>query len=108
MTLTLHVQNLGRDLIVFCTGGKEHIGAVALARPGSKHDHTHVLMLPGHREDALALHMASCMANALERTVCVCAGIHYDSISKDEIAALENMAQKLTQRCITLLLKDDQ
>ena len=31
------------------------------------------------------------------------AGVHYDDISKEEIAAVERMADALTERCLTAL-----
>ena len=130
LNIYLRVFRLGRDLQVLCGGGASHVGAVALAAP--EHGHapqpdspaqasqenqagqavqphgveTRLLALPGHKEDALALRMAQSMAEALHCTVCVSAGIHYDNITRAEIQQVEQMAQDLTQRCISALKKD--
>ena len=47
--------------------------------------------------------MARRMADALNCAVCVSAGIHYDAISKEEIAAVERLAETLTERCLAAM-----
>ncbi len=79
LKLELCALRMGRDLQVILNGGAAHLGAVALAAPG------------GAADDAL-----SC-------TVCVSAGIHYENISKEEIAAVERLAETLTERCLAAL-----
>ena len=112
LALTLRVLHLGRDLQVICTGGQAHIGAVAVASPMPAHaqtaeSHTQGLIsLPGHREDMLATWMARHLADALNCTVCVSAGIHFDCITKEEIARVLNLAATLTDRCVARLKQD--
>ena len=102
LKLELRVLRLGRDLQVVLNGGAAHLGAVALAAPGGA-DEAGLLVLPGHREDQLARRMARRMADALNCAVCVSAGIHYDAISKEEIAAVERLAETLTERCLAAM-----
>lgn len=109
LALTLRVLRLGRDLQVICTGGQAHIGAVAVASPmpaqaqtAEKHAQN-LISLPGHREDMLAARMARQLADALECTVCVSAGIHFDCITKEEIERVLNLAATLTTRCVARL-----
>ena len=99
LKLELRGQHLGRDLQVILSGGAAHLGAVALAAP-DKASETALFILPGHREDQLARRMARRMADVLKCVVCVSAGIHYDDISREEIAAVEDMADALTERCL--------
>ena len=124
LNISLRVFWQGRDLQAPCGGGASHIGAVALAAPVQVYDQqqgqpglaahatqpgqveTRLLALPGHKEDALALRMATSLAQALHCAVCVSAGIHYDNITRAEIQQVEQMAQDLTQRCIAALAKD--
>ncbi len=108
LSVYLRVFRLGRDLQVLCGGGASHIGAVALVAPAQQHTQaqTHVGGLTGHKEDTLALRMAERLAQALNCTVCVSAGIHYDNITREEIQQVEHMAQDLTERCISALAKD--
>jgi gallate decarboxylase subunit D len=126
LNISLRVFRQGRDLQVLCGGGASHIGAVALAAPGGGHAphpdapyqadqtaqpgqvETRLLVLPGHREDALAQRMAQSLAEALHCAVCVSTGIHYDNITRAEIQQIGQMAQDLTQRCIAALAKDSE
>ena len=111
LALTLRVLRLGRDLQVICSGGQAHIGAVAVASPLPPHaqkteHHVQLMSLPGHREDMLAARMARHLADALDCTVCVSAGIHFDCITKEEIERVLNLAATLTDRCAARLKQD--
>ena len=126
LNIYLKVLRLGRDLQVLCGGGASHIGAVALAAPAQVYElqqgqhaladqaaqpgqtAARLLALPGHKEDALALRMAQSISQSLHCAVCVSAGIHYDNITRAEIAQVEQMVQDLTQRCISALKKDSE
>lgn len=102
LKLELRVLRMGRDLQVMLKGGAAHLGAVALAAPGGTAE-ANALVLPGHREDQLARRMARRMADALGCAICVSAGIHYENISKEEIAAVARMTETLTERCLAAL-----
>lgn len=106
LSLTLRAFRQGRDLQVLCSGGDAHIGAVALATPHKDATQTSVLLVPGHREEGIAQHMANRLACALNCTVCVSVGIHYDHIQKEEIITIENMARQLTESCLTAIMGD--
>ena len=126
LNIYLEVFRLGRDLQVLCGGGASHIGAVALAAPAQVYalqqgqhaqadqaaqpgqTEARLLALPGHKEDSLALRMAQSISQSLHCAVCVSAGIHYDNITRAEIAQVEQMVQDLTQRCISALKKDSE
>ena len=109
LSVTLRAVRQGQDLQVICSGGEAHIGAVALASPhpstdvkdGKKTDG--LLALSGHREDKLAARMARRLADELNCVVCVTAGIHFDSITKEEIERVLNLVDVLTERCLTRL-----
>ena len=102
LSIHLRVFRQGRDLQVLCGGGATHIAHAA--QPGQVE--TRLLALPGHKEDALALRMATTLAHALNCAVCVSAGIHYDNITREEIRQVEQMVHDLTERCISALQKD--
>jgi hypothetical protein len=99
--MILAAQPLGRDLAVTLSGGdREHIGAVAVcqgSQPGS------VMTLPGHREDQLALEVASKLARHLDAVVSVSCGIHLDAITSEEIQAVLELAQDLTRSLLDQL-----
>ncbi len=99
--LTLKLFRMGDDVQIHLSGGQAHIGAVALAGWNAATAHTTV---PTHREGELALRMAQSLSDALRCTVCVSAGIHFDSIRREEIRSVEELADALTQRCLTMCL----
>ncbi len=83
-----HVRQIGTDLLVAIWGGEmPHIGAVAVAQPRpSLRDPNvvsataSVICLPAHKEDDLAKMVAETLAAALNTSVVVTAGIHWDNI----------------------------
>jgi len=73
----------GKDYAISVMGGDEfHIGAVAICIPGSV---SSVTPVPGHKEEALALQLASGISHALNNVVSVSIGLHFDDISASQI-----------------------
>ena len=100
-TLRLRYLWLGKDLQVIMSGGREHIGAVALARyPGPSN--VSQISVPGHREEELAVKTALRLSEAMQCTVAVSAGIHFDNLSKTEI---EKIRQTVDEMLSEMLLK---
>jgi hypothetical protein len=85
--IRLELVAQGRDLVLLITGGDAHVGAAAVAAPGSG-GAVHEAVLPPHKEGPLARECAALLADAAGCTVCAVAGIHQDAITKDEIAAI--------------------
>ena len=96
--LKLHCCRMGQDIQICLTGGKAHVGAVALALPNA--DIPAMLIRPGHKEGELAALMAETLARSLNCAVCVSAGIHYPNITRDEILTVESLSRKLTEQCL--------
>jgi hypothetical protein len=99
---------VGNDLLVAIYGGeKPHIGAVAVAqvRP-SRNDAAipdstvSILCLLGHKEDEIAKNAAKKLSLALNTTVTVTAGIHWDDISREGIDAVIKNSEILVDRVI--------
>jgi len=82
------VRSIGEDLLVAIWGGERpHIGAVAIAQPRQSlqdpdriSSTASVFCLLGHKEDNLAKAAAEILAAALDTTVVVTAGIHWDNL----------------------------
>lgn len=97
------VRLIGQDLLVAIWGGeKPHIGAVSVAqpRPSLKYPEVmsataSVICLLGHKEDELAKAASEILAAALNTSVVVTAGIHWDNISKDGIQKVIKNSQIL-------------
>jgi hypothetical protein len=98
------VQEVGQDILVSIWGGtRPHIGAVGMAIPrpslqnpkkwsATSSNFTFI----GHKEDILVKTISERLAARLRRNVVVTAGIHWDGITSDEIEAVENLTQKLS------------
>jgi len=92
-TLTLIAVPHGRDFSISVMGGDRfHIGAVAICVPSSV---SSVTAVPGHKEDALALELASSISYALNCVISVSIGIHYDNVSKYEIGQILQLVNSL-------------
>ncbi len=102
----IHV--LGDDLLVAVWGGtRPHIGAVGIAhpRPSLKDPYqvsatTSVYTVLGHKEDTVAQQMATRIASALNRTVVVTAGIHWDALTPEAIKTIVANTEALTRMII--------
>lgn len=98
---------VGADLLVVLTGGRAHIGAVAIAqpRPGigdpSRVSSTSsVFTRVGHKEDVIAKSMAEELSRKLNRVVTVVAGIHWESLTQADIALVVRMCAAIGKRII--------
>ncbi len=98
------VQEVGQDILVSIWGGtRPHIGAVGIAipRPSLKNPKkwsatSSIFTFIGHKEDTLVKTMSERLAARLRRNVVVTAGIHWDGITSNEIKAIQNLTQKLS------------
>jgi hypothetical protein len=99
------VDQAGEDILVLLTGGRAHIGAVAIAQPRpSLRDPQQisstgsVFTLLGHKEDVVAKNMAEGLSAGLNRNVVVVAGIHWDKLAPDDIKILAELCRRLGDR----------
>ena len=99
--VTLDIQQTGGDFLVTVLGGEAHIGAVAVAEKDSVRTH----QCQGHREGEIAQKMAQSLAKAGACTVCVVCGIHYDKISREEIAQVLQGCKELEKWAAETLRK---
>jgi hypothetical protein len=85
--LVLEHRIIGEDLVVTLTGGKAHVGAVAVGYydriPG--HASSSVITLPSHRDDAIALDAARLISSVTHSTTVFTSGIHFENITVEEI-----------------------
>ena len=83
--IVLNARRQGGDCLVSVTGGDApHIGAAALCADGE----IRRLDRNGHREGELAAELAERAASKLGCCVCAVCGIHFDGISRAEIASV--------------------
>lgn len=106
------VQEVGQDLLISIWGGtRSHIGAVGIAipRPSLKNPKkwsatSSVFTFIGHKEDILVKIISERLAARLRRNVVVTAGIHWDGITFNEIKAIQNLTQKLSDQILKKIL----
>jgi hypothetical protein len=105
------IREMGPDILVAVWGGTfPHIGAVGMAqvRQSLKSAEetsatSSVFTFLGHKEDELAKPLAEEITRKLARNAIVVAGIHWDSLTDDEIKTVGKLCQKLTANIIKKL-----
>lgn len=91
----LHVLSycLGEDIHISIYGGdKAHIGAVSVL---STDGEIQTVCFPGHRDDAVSSSWCKRLKEFGVHAAVVEVGIHYDQLSKDGIAAVLSVCDKL-------------
>lgn len=100
--LVLEQRIIGEDLVISLTGGKGHIGAVAVGYydriPG--HASSSVITLPSHRDDAIALDAARRISSVTHSTTVFTAGIHFENITAEEIEEVLSASDELINEFI--------
>lgn len=97
--IAARVTRLDRGVHVLLTGGDvSHIGAVALGENGAV---THTFLRPGHREGELAERWAAALSARYGEAAVAC-GIHYENITREEIAGVLAVCEEL----LTALMSD--
>jgi hypothetical protein len=97
ISISLRSVEMGKDLLVTIIGGRGHIGAAAVGIKVGGIATSSVITVPAHREDRVVKDAAEKLAKKLDKTVVVVAGIHYDDITKDEIAEALRLCDGLVE-----------
>ncbi|HWQ44419.1 MAG TPA: hypothetical protein VN373_01995 [Methanosarcina barkeri] len=107
--IILEAKEIGEDYLLTLTGGREHVGAVAIGLFDEKSQRTSssVITMPGHREEQLALNGARQVSRATGKTSVFIAGIHQDNISPEEIRGIVSAAGEMVESFIAFYEKKD-
>lgn len=104
LEIELTALRIGRDIQVFITGGAAHIGATALGIPyGAGSANASLISAKGHQEGQLSYTLAVNLSKALRVNVIVTMGIHYDALSKEELANVQDIILNLEKAFIKLM-----
>jgi len=97
LTLDYKYNYSGRDISLVITGGRAHVGAVAVGyyMDGDEGVTTETIVVPSHKEGTIAGMFASTVAKHMHCTAVCTAGIHLEDITKDEIDAINDNAVQL-------------
>jgi hypothetical protein len=112
--LEAFVKQIGQDFLVAIWGGeKPHIGAVSVAQPRASLKDPEiisatasVICLPGHKEDELAKATSEILAAALNTSVVVTAGIHWDNINEEGIDKIIANSKILVDRILETIVSN--
>lgn len=103
--LLLKGESVGKDMFFVLSGGREHIGAVAMGIYDKKSERasSSVISAPGHREDEIALRGARKISSVTQSTTVFMVGIHVDDITVDEIQAIVKASEKMVNELIEVI-----
>lgn len=91
----------GKDLLVTVTGGDAaHVGSVSVCRMCGGEPRLEKILLPAHRDDVVGDKFAQALAQRLNTTVCVVSGIHFDGVSKQDIAEIVRASDEMLVRIL--------
>jgi len=111
LVLSAVATKLGDDLVVAIGGGaRPHVGCAVLAQP---HPSTadperssstaSTLVIPPHRDDAIARTVADALARGLGVVVLAAAGVHTDDLDASGISTYRRLARRLADRLLAAL-----
>ncbi|AIQ74746.1 hypothetical protein PODO_16610 [Paenibacillus odorifer] len=83
--IELKATAVGRDLLLLISGGVRHIGAMSTAYLEGEQVKVLTSAVPHHKEHTISEPIAIRVAEALNKTVTVVMGIHYDNLTKEGI-----------------------
>ena len=89
----------GKDLLV-TVGDAAHIGSVSVCRMCGGEPRIERILLPAHRDDVIGDKFAQALAQRLNTTVCVVSGIHFDGVSKQDIAEIVRASDEMLVRIL--------
>ena len=103
--LILDQKQVGNDHVITLSGGKEHVGAVAVGMFDEKSGRSSasVITSPGHREDVIALESARRISEVTKAATVFIVGIHLDNITKDEIDKIILASKQMVNKYIDSL-----
>ena len=107
--IVLNAKKVGNDYLVTLTGGRDHVGAVAIGffDEKSQRASSSVITIPGHREEQLALKSAKQVSIATKKTTIFIAGIHKDNINNEDIKNIVSVACEMVEDLITYVKRQN-
>jgi len=96
--ITLRCTLLDEGIHVLITDGcRTHVGAVTTAWP------VRTILRESHRDNVVSEQAARLLYVSMKCPVTVCAGIHYDDVSAEDIRAITDAAEGLVRQLIRKL-----
>lgn len=104
ITVNVAAYPMGQDLCVIITGGDTpHLGALTAASPSLD---MQTIAFDTHKEYHVTEMAAELLRQSFKGNFVVCCGIHLDDISKQEIADVMALAERLVHELCAALKKE--
>ncbi len=96
--ISYRLEKLGRDWVLYITGGVPHIGSVACTEKTGDTGEIHQFTLQHHREDIIVRRALEKLRRLLDGEILVVGGIHYDGIETAQIRQIEQNCDELLEQ----------
>ena len=98
--IAYELTRLDEGIHVLLTGGcRSHIGAVSVGENGA----VETRVFPGHKDHLLSEPWAGAITRKTGQRCCVVCGIHYDGVSRADIAAILSAGEELLEELLEKL-----
>lgn len=103
ININLKVMYVGEDLLIVLSGGdRPHIGAISY---GGVNDENKTVALKHHRDDVISDLFSRKISSVFKGNYVICAGVHLDNITKDEILQVKSLSEELLEEIILIIRK---
>lgn len=106
----LIARRAGEDLSVQVYGGEAHVGCVILAQPRPSLDDplkpsatSSLISLLGHKDDVVLRGLAETLSKETGRTIALTGGLHWDSLTKEELETVQKLVNQLGRELLDLV-----
>jgi hypothetical protein len=96
MKIKFKTLNIGGDLLLIITGGKEHIGAITLC----ENNKLSTIEKVNHKDSVISDMVSKMIYDKLKINVIVICGIHKDNATKKDIKKIIYKSKKITKQWI--------
>lgn len=101
INVNLKAMFVGDDLLVILSGGdRPHIGAVSYCETN---DESYTKSFKFHKDYVLSDYFSKKIKDVFNNNFVVCAGVHLDNITKDEISQVELLSKELLDELILFI-----
>jgi hypothetical protein len=96
MKIKFKTLNIGGDLLLIITGGKEHIGAITLC----ENNKLSTIEKANHKDSIISSMVSKMIYDKLKINIVVICGIHKDNATKKDIKKIINQTKKEAKKWI--------
>ena len=100
------LEQLGRDWVLYITGGEAHLGSIACSESDSS-SNVWQITLKNHKEDVIVRNATQRLKAVLPGEILVIGGIHYDQINRRQIQQIVENCELILERLVTILTTEN-